>query len=177
MSDKKEMVERRIERLCSHLGAQSITEDYQLAMASCAKVVVKFPVSSVVLADYMKGKHRCLQEKILQYFRDQPELQVPIEISKDEHRELTMRQLQGLVREAGIRPLKSLLEDPSQYFAITEAAGTVDLSLAIKLGVQFRFVSFIDEPNMFLIWIFLSLQMSTLTLYVNTRIKAIMNRT
>lgn len=137
VSDEKEMVERRIERLCSHLGAQSITEEYQLAMASCAKVMVKFPVSSVVLADYMKGKYRSFQEKILQYFRDRPELQTPIEISKDEHRELTMRQLQGLVREAGIRPLKALLEDPSQYFAITEAAGTIDLSLAIKLGVQF----------------------------------------
>jgi hypothetical protein len=49
--DEQKMVERRIERLFSHLGAQSLTEEYQLATASCAKVMVKFSVSSVVLAD------------------------------------------------------------------------------------------------------------------------------
>lgn len=137
MPTGKEIAERRIETVCSHLGAQVLAKDHQLALASCAKVVVKFPVSSVVLADYMKGKHRCLQEKIFQYFRDHPELQTPVEISKNEHRELTMRQLQALVREAEIRPLKYLLEEPTQYFAISEAAGHIDLSLGIKLGVQF----------------------------------------
>eukprot|EP01018_Ginkgo_biloba_P038487 Gb_06285 [translate_table: standard] len=138
VQEEKEIVERRVERLCSHLGAQSLTKESQLAMTSCAKVMVKFPVSSVVLSDYMKGKYRSIQEKIFQYFSEHPELQTPVEISKDEHRELTMRQLRGLVREAGIRPFKYLVEDPSQYFAITEAAGHIDLSLAIKLGVQFR---------------------------------------
>jgi len=83
MSNEKEMVERRIERLCFYLDAQSLTKEYQLAMASCANVMVKFPVSSVVLANYMKVKHSFLQEKILQYFRDRPDSQTPIEMSKD----------------------------------------------------------------------------------------------
>lgn len=136
-SEGREIVERRIERLSSHLGARALINENQLAMVSCAKVMVKFPVSSVVLADYMKGNHMGIQEKIFQYFKDHPELQTPVEIFKDEHRELAMRQLKGLVRDAGIRPLKYLLEDPAQYFAITEAAGAIDLSLGIKLGVQF----------------------------------------
>ena len=30
------------------------------------------------------------------------------------------------------------VEDPGKYFAIVEAAGAVDISLGIKLGVQYR---------------------------------------
>lgn len=73
-----------------------------------------------------------------EYFKSRPDLQTPVEISKDEHRELCMRQLLGLVREAGIRPFRYIVEDPSKYFAIAEAAGSVDMSLGIKLGVQYR---------------------------------------
>ncbi|KAJ6305457.1 hypothetical protein OIU78_020905 [Salix suchowensis] len=57
--------------------------------------------------------------------------------SKDEHRELCWRQMYGLIKEAGIRPLKYVIEDPGKYFAIVEAAGAVDISLGIKLGVQY----------------------------------------
>ena len=58
--------------------------------------------------------------------------------SKDDHRELCMRQLVGLVRDAGIRPFRYLFEDPAKYFAVLEAVGSVDMSLGIKTGVQFR---------------------------------------
>ncbi|CAI5461813.1 unnamed protein product [Closterium sp. Yama58-4] len=43
----------------------------------------------------------------------------------------------GLVREANVRPLQALVEDPTRYFAISEAIGHIDLSLAIKTGVQY----------------------------------------
>jgi acyl-CoA oxidase len=33
--------------------------------------------------------------------------------------------------------MKYLMEDPGQYFALLEAVGYIDMSLAIKLGVQF----------------------------------------
>ena len=79
-----------------------------------------------------------IQEKVYEYFNSRPDLQTPIEISKDEHRELCMKQLLGLVREAGIRPFRYIVEDPSVYFAIAEAAGSIDMSLGIKLGVQYR---------------------------------------
>eukprot|EP00252_Welwitschia_mirabilis_P022679 TRINITY_DN6209_c0_g1_i1.p1 TRINITY_DN6209_c0_g1~~TRINITY_DN6209_c0_g1_i1.p1 ORF type:complete len:688 (-),score=124.73 TRINITY_DN6209_c0_g1_i1:361-2424(-) len=136
----KQIVERRMDRLCSHLGVGSVPrslEDGFLRMEGCAKRTVKYSVSSGLLADYMKGKHRKLQERIILYFRDHPELQTPLEMTKEQHRELTYQQLRALVKEVGVRPLKCLLEDPSQYFAIGEAAGLIDLSLGIKLGVHF----------------------------------------
>lgn len=86
----------------------------------------------------MRGKHREIQERVLEYFNSRPDLQTPIEISKDEHRELCWRQLVGLVREAGIKPFRYVVEDPAKYFAIVEAVGSVDMSLGIKLGVQYR---------------------------------------
>ncbi|KAF2284069.1 hypothetical protein GH714_018777 [Hevea brasiliensis] len=46
------------------------------------------------------------------------------------------REIQG--REAGIRPFRYVVEDPAKYFAIAEAVGAVDMSLGIKLGVQYR---------------------------------------
>ncbi|GAV73981.1 Acyl-CoA_dh_1 domain-containing protein/ACOX domain-containing protein/Acyl-CoA_dh_M domain-containing protein [Cephalotus follicularis] len=85
----------------------------------------------------MKGKYREIQEKVFDYLNSRPELVTPVEISMKEHRELCMRQLLGLVREAGIRPFRYCIEDPQKYFAIIEAVGSVDISLAIKMGVQF----------------------------------------
>ncbi|KAI5394138.1 Acyl-coenzyme A oxidase 2 [Lathyrus oleraceus] len=45
-----------------------------------------------------------------------------------------MNQLLGLVREAGIRPLNYVVNDPAKYFAILEVVGSVDMSLGIKMG-------------------------------------------
>lgn len=85
----------------------------------------------------MRGKYRDIQDKVYEYIDKRPELKTPIEISKAEHRELCWRQLVGLVREAGIGPLRYVSEDPEKYFAIAEAFGSVDMSLGIKLGVQY----------------------------------------
>lgn len=86
----------------------------------------------------MRGKHRDVQERVFEFFNARPELQTPVEISKDDHRELCMRQLFALVREAGIKPFRYVAEDPAKYFAILEAVGSVDMSLGIKMGVQYR---------------------------------------
>jgi len=88
----------------------------------------------------MRGKHIDIQEKIFDFFNSRPDLQTPIEISKDDHRELCMNQLIGLVREAGVRPFRYVADDPEKYFAIMEAVGSVDMSLGIKMGVQYRLV-------------------------------------
>ncbi|KAE8696238.1 Acyl-coenzyme A oxidase 2, peroxisomal [Hibiscus syriacus] len=61
----------------------------------------------------------------------------PVGIPMKEHRELCMRQLVALVREAKIKPFRYVVDDPAKYFAITEAVGSIDVSLGIKLGVQF----------------------------------------
>lgn len=106
-------------------------------MLTCARAKT-LNVSPSELSSYVRGNHREIQERVFEFFNSRPDLQTPVEISKDEHRELCMRQLLALVREAGIRPLKYALEDPVKYFAIMEAAGSIDVSLGVKLGVQYR---------------------------------------
>ena len=137
--DESQLVSRRIQRLSLHLTPipnSFIRDHHQLQLLTCARV--KLSVNTALLSDFLRGKHRGIQEKVYEYFKSRPDLQTPVEISKDEHRELCMRQLLGLVREAGIRPFRYIVEDPSKYFAIAEAAGSVDMSLGIKLGVQYR---------------------------------------
>lgn len=136
--DETQIVSRRIQRLSFHLIPipRPLYESHQLGMVACAKA--KLEVDTQKLSFYMRGEHREIQEKVYAYFNSRPELQTPLEISKDEHRELCWRQLSGLVREAGIRPFRYVVEDPAKYFAIAEAAGGMDMSLGIKLGVQYR---------------------------------------
>ncbi|KAG6401185.1 hypothetical protein SASPL_138033 [Salvia splendens] len=130
---------RRIQRLSSHLnpplldGAGAETAVSLMACAARAKL----EVDTEQLSKYMRGRYRDVQQGVYDYFNSRHELQTPIEISKDEHRELCMRQLMGLVREAGIRPFRYVVDDPAKYFAILEAVGSVDMSLGIKMGVQF----------------------------------------
>ncbi|OAY35867.1 acyl-coenzyme A oxidase 2, peroxisomal [Manihot esculenta] len=135
--DETQIVSRRIQRLSFHLIPipRPLYESHQLGMVACAKA--KLEVDTQKLSFYMRGEHREIQEKVYAYFNSRPELQTPLEISKDEHRELCWRQLSGLVREAGIRPFRYVVEDPAKYFAIAEAAGGMDMSLGIKLGVQY----------------------------------------
>ncbi|KAK9110664.1 hypothetical protein Sjap_018724 [Stephania japonica] len=95
-------------------------------------------VERSAMSEYMRGKHTEIQERVFEYFNSRPDLQTPLEISKSEHRELCMRQLLGLVREAGIRPFRYAFEDPWKYFAVAEAVGSIDMSLGIKMGVQYR---------------------------------------
>ncbi|KAJ7539350.1 hypothetical protein O6H91_11G088400 [Diphasiastrum complanatum] len=129
---------RRLERLASHLHASShLLEEAQLSRSVCSRVTVKRPLNSAALSTYMAGEYSALRDKIVQFFLERPSLLTPVEIAKDEHRELTMRQVLAVVRECGIRPLQYLLQEPGKYFAVTEAVGLVDLSLGIKLGVQF----------------------------------------
>lgn len=78
------------------------------------------------------------REEIYNFFISRPDLETPIEIAKDEHRELAYKQMKALVLEGGINPMKFLMEDPARYFVVTEAIGYIDVSLGIKVGVQFR---------------------------------------
>ncbi|KAL6523709.1 Acyl-coenzyme A oxidase 2, peroxisomal [Orobanche gracilis] len=130
-----EIVARRIRLLSSHLSQPPGFSD-QLAMVTCA-ARAKIGVDTQELSNYMRGKYRDVQQRVYDYFNSRPELQTPLEISKDDHRELCMRQLMGLVREAGIKPFRFVVEDPGKYFAILEAVGSVDMSLGIKMGVQY----------------------------------------
>ncbi|XP_010519778.1 PREDICTED: acyl-coenzyme A oxidase 2, peroxisomal [Tarenaya hassleriana] len=131
------IAERRIQMLYLHLSPTVSRPLRPLEMAECSARTRKLEVNGEALSLYMRGKHRDIQEKVFEFFNSRPDLQTPIEISKDEHRELCMKQLLGLVRDAGIRPFRYVADDPSKYFAIMEAVGSVDMSLGIKMGVQF----------------------------------------
>jgi len=130
--------ERRIERLSQHLNPIPHLTWNHIEMENCSRGK-KLIVDTNSLSGYMRGKHREIQEKIFDYYTANPHLQTPIEISKDNHRELCMNQLLGLVREAGVKPLHYVVNDPAKYFAILEAVGSVDMSLGIKMGVQYRY--------------------------------------
>lgn len=130
------VVARRVQRLFSHLNPPPEDSD-GVALVPCAGRA-KIDVDTDKLSIYMRGKYRDVQQGVYDYFNSRPELQTPLEISKDEHRELCMRQLMGLVREAGIRPFRYIVDEPAKYFAILEAVGGVDMSLGIKMGVQYR---------------------------------------
>ncbi|KAG0485162.1 hypothetical protein HPP92_009241 [Vanilla planifolia] len=131
---------RRIQRLSLHLLRPLDAFDGHVFPSLCVGGRDRPPLPSVSLAElmeYMKRRHRDVQERIFDFFASRLKLHTPVEISTAEHRELCMRQLTALVRDAGIRPLRFVLEDPSVYFVIMEAAGGIDISLGIKMGVQY----------------------------------------
>ncbi|XP_051114816.1 acyl-coenzyme A oxidase 2, peroxisomal [Andrographis paniculata] len=131
----EEAVVRRVERLSLHVNPPPAFWS-GLEMAACAGRA-RIEVDREKLSEYIRGKYTDVQLKVYEYFNSRPELQTPLEISKDEHRELCMRQMMGIVREAGIRPFRYVVEEPAKYFAIIEAVGSIDMSLGIKMGVQY----------------------------------------
>ncbi|XP_021752742.1 acyl-coenzyme A oxidase 2, peroxisomal-like [Chenopodium quinoa] len=148
LSENLSIINRRIERLRLHLHPIIIKNEITSSMEveRCRgegggekekgkKAAME--VNMEALSDYMRGKYRDIQEKVYEYFKGRPELQTPIEILKDDHRELCLKQLVGLVREAGIRPFRFVVDEPSKYFAMIEAVGGIDMSLGIIMGVQY----------------------------------------
>jgi acyl-CoA oxidase len=136
---------RRLRLLSLHLLHPSpppaASDQSQLALAACAagRRVQGGAEVSAALAAYLTGRHREAQVRVFEFFRDRPDLHAPLELPTAAHRDLCFRQLRALVREAGVRPLSLMAADPSQYFALMEAAGGVDISLGVKLGVQYRY--------------------------------------
>ncbi|CAO2144704.1 unnamed protein product [Urochloa humidicola] len=132
---------RRLRLLSLHLLHPSSPADPPLALAACAagraRRVEGGADVSAALAAYLRGRHRATQMRLFEFFRARPDLQTPVEMTTAEHRELCFRQLRALVRDAGVRPLTLMANDPAEYFAVMEAVGGADISLGVKLGVQY----------------------------------------
>ncbi|KAK0607265.1 hypothetical protein LWI29_012325 [Acer saccharum] len=128
---------RRIQRLTLHLNPNPPPPEEELLQRLSCGSRAKLEVDKTALSIYMKGKYSEIQDRVFEFFNSRPDLQTPVGIPKDEHRELCWKQLLGLVREAGVRPFLCVADDPGKYFAIVEAAGSVDMSLGVKLGVQY----------------------------------------
>uniref|UniRef100_A0A453RE78 Uncharacterized protein n=1 Tax=Aegilops tauschii subsp. strangulata TaxID=200361 RepID=A0A453RE78_AEGTS len=139
---------RRLRRLSLHLlqpsdrpapeGANS------LVPAACAgrRRAGGLDADAAALTAYLRGRHRATQDRLYRFFVERPELHTPVELPMAAHRELCFRQMAALVREAGVRPLSLMADDPDEYFAVMEAVGGLDISLAVKFGVQYRLVRF-----------------------------------
>ena len=136
--DDQAKATRRLGRLSLHLSQPRISGALHVMADPCARTKLVTSETARILTSYMHGKHWDIQEKVLEFFNSRPDLQTPVEIPMAEHRELCMRQLYALVREANVRPFRLMVEDPEKYFAVAQAVGSVDLSLGIKMGVQFR---------------------------------------
>lgn len=132
----RKVAQRRLDRIASHLCNSSLVQEEQLSRELCAKLI-KRPVNPSFLASLMAGGYPADREKIFDFFVNRPDLETPVEIAKAEHRELVYKQLTALVNEAGVNLMKYLMEDPARYFAVMEAVGFIDVSLGIKLGVQY----------------------------------------
>ena len=138
----------RLRRLSLHLLRPSPAPADQaagpaLALAACAGRARRVEGGADVaaaLAAYLRGRHRAAQLRLFDFLRARPDLQTPVELATAAHQELCFRQLRALVRDAGVRPLTLMATDPAEYFAVMEAAGGADISLGVKLGVQYRWV-------------------------------------
>lgn len=145
MSASDDRAARRIRTLALHLrdGDHSSADKAEdglrnLAPVPCARAN-KVSVITSELSSYLRANHRDVQERIFEFFESRPDLQTPVSISMEDHRELCMRQITAVVRDCGIRPFRHLLDEPEKYFAIMEAVGAIDMSIGVKMGVQFRY--------------------------------------
>ncbi|KAL4568488.1 hypothetical protein LXL04_024101 [Taraxacum kok-saghyz] len=119
--DDDQPTTRRIRLLSLHLNPPLLHHDSQLQLEACS-ARAKMNVDAGKLTGF-QGNYTDVQERVFEYFNSRPDLQTPIEILKDDYRELCIRPLVGVVSEAGIRPLRYVVDDPSIYFAIIEAVG------------------------------------------------------
>ncbi|KAF8700206.1 hypothetical protein HU200_034583 [Digitaria exilis] len=145
-ADEESPAARRLRRLSLHLlqpsvpsAAHASSPSSSLVPAACAgrRVVEGGGDVAAALTAYLRGRHRAAQMRLYDFFCARPDLQTPVEMTTAAHRELCFRQLRALVRDAGVRPLTLMANDPAEYFAVMEAAGGADISLGVKLGVQY----------------------------------------
>lgn len=130
---------RRMEVLRGQLASPACQEPGNLVTSpTAAKAHRQLPrFDAGVMERYMDPNHE-LKGEVYGIFREHPELLVKeLEaLSKEEHRELVRRCLHALLA-GGQSPLSLLANDPKTYFYLGELLAMVDLSLAIKMGVQY----------------------------------------
>ncbi|KAK9822656.1 hypothetical protein WJX81_004971 [Elliptochloris bilobata] len=79
-----------------------------------------------------------LKEEVYETFRRRPDLLPPIieDLTKEQHRELVRKCLLAIL-EAGYSPLRFYTGNIKKYFYLGELLALVDLSLTVKMGVQY----------------------------------------
>eukprot|EP00850_Spirogloea_muscicola_P007776 SM000040S14788 [mRNA] locus=s40:298582:303367:+ [translate_table: standard] len=102
-------------------------------------------VSAGALAEYLAGDYAAAKQAVFDFFARHPELQTPLEISKDAHRELCYAQLLGLVRDGGVSPLRALLDDPARYFALGVLIMPLWGGSVLNLGTQKHYEKYFSD--------------------------------
>jgi hypothetical protein len=103
-----------------------------------AYAVRQLPKFDVTLMEQFLDDQRVLKHEVYELFRQHPDLLVAEEegLTKEEHRELVRRCLRTIIN-AGYSPMSFFAKDYASYFKLAELLSLVDLSLTIKLGVQY----------------------------------------
>lgn len=86
---------------------------------------------------YLEGDLASQYATVYSFYRSEEgrRLMPRAEMTKEEHRELVYDTIKAMGARS-IDPLSTLIENPLAYFALSDAIVSVDLSLAIKMGVQ-----------------------------------------
>ncbi|KAL4859226.1 Acyl-coenzyme A oxidase [Chlorella vulgaris] len=103
-----------------------------------AHAVRQLPRFDVTLMEHFLDNLLPFKAEVYELFRQHPELLVAEEegLSKEEHRELVRRSLRAILA-AGYSPMSFFARDHAKYFYLAELLSLVDLSLTVKLGVQY----------------------------------------
>ncbi|KAL4429343.1 hypothetical protein ABPG77_005117 [Micractinium sp. CCAP 211/92] len=119
-------------------GASSPGGSTLQAHSTSAYAVRQLPRFDVTIMEHFLDSHRPLKDEVYTLFKQHPELLVAEEegLTKEEHRELVRRCLRTMLA-AGYSPLSFFSRDISKYFYLAELLSLVDLSLTVKLGVQY----------------------------------------
>ena len=127
---------RRTAVLNGHLAN---VPDTSLEVNPCAASAHRhLPRFDTVIMEHFLCDNPRLRDDVYQVFRDNPHLLVPCEegLTKEQHRELVRQCLRAIIA-GGFSPLSLFAKDFKKYFLMAEYLSLVDLSLTVKLGVQY----------------------------------------
>lgn len=82
---------------------------------------------------------RDMKSAVYEVFKQHPELLLPVTegLTHTQHRAVVRDCLKVVLSEAGVNPLELFEKDLKKYIYMAELAAPVDLSLAVKMGVQY----------------------------------------
>lgn len=117
-------------------GSNSLPSDFTIQ--PCAANFRQLPRFDVTIMEHFLDDQRSIKDEVYGIFAKNPHLLVSEEegLSKEEHREL-VRQCLKVVLDAGYSPLSFFANDIKKYFYLAELLSLVDLSLTVKMGVQY----------------------------------------
>lgn len=129
---------RRAEVLRSQLADATPIPSSIMSSPTSARAHRQLPRFDVTLMERYLDPSHSLKEEVYAVFERHPELLMKETeaLTKEEHREYVRNSLKTLLAE-GNSPLTMLVTEPRKYFYLGELIALVDLSLMVKMGVQY----------------------------------------